>query len=85
MARITSVGILKRARQLYRDNNRQSTSLGARLRLGLSSYVGAVRCEIETKKGKVITQVEEEAFKEAYVEASVMERNPDCCFYNPNL
>ena len=85
MAHITSVGILKRARKLYRDNNRQSTSLGARLRLGLSSYVGAVRCEIETKKGKVITQVEEEAFKEAYVEASVMERNPDCCFYNPNL
>jgi hypothetical protein len=85
MARITSVGILKRARQLYRENNKQSASLGARLSLGLSSYVGAVRCELELKKGILLDKEHEAAFKEAYIEASVMERNPDCCFYNPNL
>jgi hypothetical protein len=47
--------------------------------------VGAVKIEIELKKGRVITQIEEAAFNEAFIEASVMERNPDCCFYNPNL
>jgi hypothetical protein len=85
MARITSVGILKRARQLYQENRKIKSSLGARLSLGLSSYVGAVKIEIELKKGRVITQIEEAAFNEAFIEASVMERNPDCCFYNPNL
>jgi hypothetical protein len=47
--------------------------------------VGAVRCEIEFKKGRAIAAEEEAAFKEAFIEASVMERNPECCFYNPNI
>ena len=85
MARITSVGILKRARQLYQENRKIKSSLGARLSLGLSSYVGAVKIQMETKKGESVTADEAAAFNEAFVEASVMERNPDCCFYNPNL
>jgi hypothetical protein len=85
MARITSVGILKRARQLYQENRKIKSSLGARLSLGLSSYVGAVKIQMEAKKGESVTADEVAAFNEAFVEASVMERNPNCCFYNPNL
>lgn len=85
MRTLTTQFILNKAKRLLSKNSREASSLGKRLKLGLSSYVGAVKLKMEVEKKIVFTKEEEEVFKEATIEASVMERNPNSPYFNPNL